>query len=42
MACPRTAEEATRVREIINRTHPEALEEHQPSHNSLEPRLVGA
>ena len=26
-----TAEETTRAREIINRTHPEALEEHQPS-----------
>ena len=26
-----TAEEAKRAREIINRTNPEALEQHQPS-----------
>ena len=34
--------EATHAREIINYSNPEALEEHQPSHNSLEPSLVGA
>jgi hypothetical protein len=37
-----TAEETTRAREIINRTNPEALEEHQPSRTSPEPCLVGA
>jgi uncharacterized membrane protein len=36
------AREAIHAREIISYTNPEALEEHQPSHNSLEPRLVGA
>jgi uncharacterized membrane protein len=35
-----TAEEVARAREIINRTNPEALEEHQPSHP--EPCLLGA
>ena len=34
--------EATHAREIISYTNPEALDEYQPSHNSLEPRLVGA
>ena len=34
--------EATHAREIINYSNPEALEEHQPSLISLEPRLVGA
>jgi hypothetical protein len=37
-----TAEEATRAREIINRTNPESLQEHQPSHANPEPSLVGA
>ena len=37
-----TAEEATRAREIIKRTNPESLEEHQPSRTSPEPRLLGA
>ena len=37
-----TAEEAARAREIINRTNPEALEEHQPSRASTEVCLVGA
>jgi uncharacterized membrane protein len=37
-----TAEEATRAREIIRNTNPEALEEHQPSLNSPEPQPVGA
>jgi hypothetical protein len=37
-----TAEEAARGRGIINRTNPEALEEHQPSRTSPEPRLVRA
>jgi len=37
-----SAEEATRAREIINRTNPEALEEHQPSCTSPEPCVVGA
>jgi hypothetical protein len=36
------AREAIHAREIISYTNPEALEEHQPSYNSLEPRLVGA
>jgi hypothetical protein len=34
--------EAIRAREIISYNNPEALEEHQSSHNSLESRLVGA
>jgi hypothetical protein len=37
-----TAEEATRAREIINRTNPEALEEHQPVCCSPETSVVGA
>ena len=37
-----SAREATHAREIISYTNPEALDEYQPSHNSLEPRLVGA
>jgi hypothetical protein len=37
-----TAEEATRAREIISRTNPEALEEHQPARTSPEPCVVGA
>jgi len=37
-----SAWEATHAREIINYSNPEALEEHQPSDISLEPRLVGA
>jgi hypothetical protein len=36
-----TAEEATRAREIINRTNPEALEEHQPSLISTETSRMG-
>jgi hypothetical protein len=35
-----TAEEATRAREIINRTNPEALEEHQPSRAAAEECVV--
>jgi uncharacterized membrane protein len=35
-----TAEEATRAREIIHRTNPEAVEEHQPSVTSTEACLV--
>jgi hypothetical protein len=37
-----SAEETTRAREIIGRTNPEALEEHQPSRTSPEPQLVAA
>jgi uncharacterized membrane protein len=37
-----TAEEATRAREIINRTNPEALEEHQPACASTAACVVGA
>lgn len=37
-----TAEEATRAREIIKNTNPEALEEHQPSHKSPETCVAGA
>jgi heat induced stress protein YflT len=37
-----SAEEATRAREIISRTNPEALEEHQPSHASTEACAVAA
>ena len=36
------AEEAARAREIINRTNPEALEEHQLSRTSPEACVVGA
>ena len=36
-----TAEEATRAREIINRTNPEALEEHETSRTSTEACVVG-
>jgi uncharacterized membrane protein len=35
-----TAEEATRAREIINRTNPEALEEHQHSRATSEERVA--
>jgi uncharacterized membrane protein len=34
--------EATHAREIISRTNPEALEEHQPSRTSPEPNLLAA
>ena len=34
--------ETTHARKIINRTNPEALEEHQPSRTSPEPQLVEA
>jgi len=37
-----SAKETTNAREIINRTHPEALEAHQPSPASPAPQLVGA
>jgi len=37
-----TAEEAARAREIINRTNPEALEEHQPSRATPEECVVAA
>ncbi len=37
-----TAEEATRAREIINRTNPEALEEHQPSRATPQECVVAA
>ena len=37
-----TAAETTRAREIISRTNPEALEEHQPALTSPEPCLVTA
>jgi uncharacterized membrane protein len=37
-----TAAEASRAREIINRTSPEALEEHQPSRATSEQCLVTA
>ena len=37
-----TAEEAARAREIINRTNPEALEEHQPSRATPEECAVTA
>ena len=37
-----SAGETTHAREIINRTNPETLEEHQPSRTSPEPCLVGA
>jgi uncharacterized membrane protein len=37
-----SAKETTHAWEIINRTNPEALEEHQPSRTSPEPCLVGA
>ena len=36
------AEEATRAREIISRTSPESLQEHQPSFANSEPSLVEA
>jgi len=36
-----TAEEASRAQEIINRTNPEALEEHQPSCSSAEACSAG-
>jgi uncharacterized membrane protein len=35
-----SAEEATRARETINRTNPDALEEHQPSHTAPEACVV--
>jgi uncharacterized membrane protein len=37
-----SAWEATRAREIINYSNPEALDEYQPSHIRQEQRLVGA
>jgi uncharacterized membrane protein len=37
-----TAEEVARAREIINRTNPEVLEEHQPSRATPEQCLVAA
>jgi hypothetical protein len=37
-----SAGETIHAREIINRTNPEALEEHQPSRTSFAPQLVGA
>ena len=37
-----SAGETTHAREIINRTNPEALQEHQPSRTSPELQLVGA
>jgi hypothetical protein len=37
-----SAAESSRAREIINRTNPEALEEHQPSRTSTEACVVGA
>ena len=37
-----TAEESTRARDIIHRTNPESLEDHQPSRTTPEPRLLGA
>ena len=37
-----TAEEAARAREIINRTNPEALEEHQPSRATPQECVVAA
>ena len=37
-----TAEEAARAREIINRTNPEALEEHPTAHATPEERVVAA
>ena len=37
-----SAEETTRARTIINNTHPEALNEHQPSRTGPMPSLVGA
>ena len=37
-----SAGETTHAREIINRTNPETLQEHQPSRTSQEPCLVGA
>jgi hypothetical protein len=37
-----SAKETTNAREVINRTHPEALEAHQPAPASPAPQLVGA
>ena len=37
-----SAEEATNAREIISRTNPESVEQHQPSRTKPEPHLVGA
>ncbi len=37
-----TAKEVTHAREIINRTNPEALEQHQLSRNGVEASLAGA
>ena len=34
--------ETVQAQKIINRTHPEAMEQHQPSRTSPEPHLVGA
>jgi hypothetical protein len=36
-----SAEETARAREIISRTNPEALEQHQPSGAANEPALAG-
>jgi uncharacterized membrane protein len=37
-----TAQEMSRAREIISRTNPEAMEEHQPSYATLEPSVAAA
>jgi hypothetical protein len=37
-----SAGETIHAREILNRTNPDELEEHQPSHTSPAPQLVGA
>jgi len=37
-----SAEETTRARKIINHSHPEAMQEHQPSSASTETRAVAA
>ena len=37
-----SAQEATHAREIISRTNPESVEQHQPSRTKPEPHLVGA
>jgi hypothetical protein len=37
-----TAQEASRAREIISDTNPEALEEHQPAHATPEKSVVAA
>ena len=35
-------DETAQAQKVINNTHPEAWEEHQPSHTNPEPNLVGA